>query len=159
MLKQNLKTKIVVKNLADYQQHIPLVANWLWQEFSKRHGRSLKEVIYRTEHSLTEKCPQTLIAFYGQQPVGTISLWHTDHPYRQDLGPWLSCLFVSKKYRNLGIGQILQQELIKTAKKAGFKKIYLISELKNYYEKTGWKFLETSLYTEGRTISIYQYKL
>ena len=119
----------------------------------------MKEIIYRTEHSLTKKCPQTLIAFYNGQATGTVSLWNSDHPYRQDLSPWLSCLFVLPKYRTKRIGQALQSALLETAKKAKFKKVYLMSDLKNYYEKSGWKFIESGLYTEGRTINIYEHKL
>lgn len=153
------KQKITVKNLATCREHVPLVSRWLWRQWSKRHGRTLKEIIYRTEHSLTKECPQTLIAFYGDKPAGTVSFWLTDHPYRQDLSPWLSCLLVLKKYRRYGIGQTLQKALLTAAKRAGHKKIYLLTELKGYYEKTGWRFVETSLYTEGRKVSIYEYKL
>lgn len=161
MLKKEIKMtkKIIVKNLTDYPKLVPLVSKWLWQQFHKRHGISLKEIIYRTKHCLTKKCPQTLIAFYGHKPVGTVSLWNADYRYRQDLTPWLSVLFVLPKYRQKGIGRILQSELLKTAKKAGFKKIYLMTEMKNYYEKTGWRFMEIGPYTEGRKISLYEYKL
>jgi len=151
--------KISIKNLAACREHVPLVSRWLWQQWDKRHERTLREVKYRTEHCLSEKCPQTLIAFYGRQPAGTVSLRAADHPYRQDLGPWLSSLMVLKKYRNLGIGQALQRELLNTAKRVGFKKVYLFTELKNYYEKSGWRFVETSIYTEGRKVGIYEYKL
>jgi len=156
---KKISPKISVKNLAACRRYVPLVSNWLWQQWDKRHNRTLKEIIYRTEHCLTNKCPQILVAFYGAKPVGTISLWKADHPYRQDLGPWLSCLLVLKKYRNLGIGKILQQELLKTARRAGFRKVYLFTELKNYYEKSGWRFVETATYTERRKVGIYEYKL
>ena len=151
--------KVIIKNLADYPEHVPLISKWLWQEFGKKHGRTLKETTYRTEHSLTKKCPQVLVAFYGNHPVGTVTLRGSDHPYRPDLSPWLGSLFVLKKYRNLRIGTYLQQALLKTAKKQKFKKIYLITELKNYYGKNGWKFLESSLYTNGKTIDIYKHTL
>jgi len=153
------KTKITVKNLAACPKYIPLVSKWLWQQWAKRHNRTLKEIIYRTKHSLTKKCPQTLIAFYNGQPAGTVSLFKTDHPYRQDLGPWLSYLFVPKKYRGQGVGQALQIALLETAKSAGFKYVYLMTDIKGYYEKVGWKFIETGLYTEGRTVSFYKHKL
>lgn len=151
--------KIIIKNLATCRQYIPLVARWSWEQWAKRHGRTFKEIVYRTEHSLTKDCPQTLVAFYGAKPVGTVSLWKSNHPYRQDLGPWLSELFVLEKYRSLGIGKILQEALLKTARQAGFKKVYLMSELEGYYEKSGWKFLETAPYPEGRTVKLYEYKL
>ncbi|MFA5023868.1 MAG: GNAT family N-acetyltransferase [Patescibacteria group bacterium] len=153
------RQKITIKNLADCPKYIPAVAKLLWQQWDKRHGKTLAEAKYRTKHCLTKKCPQTLVAFYGRQLAGTVSLRGADHPYRQDLGPWLSSLVVSEKYRNCGIGQKLQTELLKTARRAGFKKIYLFTELHNYYEKTNWKFVETCLYTEGRKVSIYEYKL
>lgn len=159
MTKINKTPAVIIKNLADNKRYIPLVSRWLWKQWSKRHGRTLKEIVYRTEHSLTKKCPQTLIAFYKGQPAGTVSFWNTDHPYRQDLGPWLSCLFVLPKYRSKGIGQALQAALLQTAKKAGFKKVYLMTDLKGYYEKAGWKFLETGLYTEGRITNFYEHKL
>jgi len=151
--------KITVKNLADCPEYIPAVSKCLWQQWDKRHDRTLKEVNYRTEHCLTKKCPQTLVAFYNGKPAGTVSLRVADHPYRQDLGPWLSSLVVLKKYRCLGIGQALQQGLLKAARQAGYKKIYLFTELKNYYEKSGWRFVETAIYTEGRKVRIYEYKL
>ena len=149
---------IVVKNLSGQQTLIPLASRWMWREFSQKHGRTLKEIIYRTEHCLTKKCPQTLMAFYNQKPAGVVSLWTSDYPYRLDLSPWLSALFVSKKYRGLGVGQALQAALLKTARRAGFKKVYLMTELKNYYEKTGWHFIATGPYTNGRVISLYEYK-
>lgn len=151
--------KIIVKKLSACREHIPLVSRWLWKQWAKRHGRTLKEIIYRTEHSLTKKSPQILIAFYNGQPAGTVSLLNADHPYRQDLSPWLAYLLVLPKYRGQGVGQALQVALLKTAKAAGFKKIYLMTELKDYYEKAGWKFMETGLYTEGRTARFYEYKL
>lgn len=153
------KTKITVRSLAACPELIPLVSKWMWQQWDKRHKRTLKEIIYRTEHSLTKKCPQTLIAFYDDKPAGTVSLWTTNHPYRQDMTPWLSYLLVLEKYRGKGVGQALQAALLTTAKKAGFKKVYLMTDLKDYYEKAGWKFIESGLYTEGRTTNFYEHKL
>lgn len=152
-------SKVTVKKLAACPEYVPLVSKWLWKQWDKRHGRSLKEIIYRTEHCLTKECPQTLIAFYNGQPAGTVSLWNADNPFRQDIRPWLSRLFVSPKYRGQGVGQALQMALLKTAKTAGFKQVYLMTNLENYYEKIGWKFVESGLYTEGRTVNFYEYRL
>lgn len=151
--------KIIVKNLSLCPKYIPLVSKWMWKQWAKRHGRTLKEIVYRTEHCLTKKCPQTLIAFCDGRPAGTVSLWNADHPYRQDLSPWLSCLLVLERYRGKGVGQALQAALLATAKKAGFKKVYLMTDLKDYYEKAGWKFIESGLYTEGRITNFYEHKL
>jgi len=159
MTVKDKKIKIQVKNLARCRHFVPLVSRWLWRQWAKRHGSKIKDIIYRTEHCLEKKSPQTLIAFYNGQPAGTVSLWNSDHPYRPDLGPWLSCLFVLKKYRSRGIGAALQIELLKTARRAGFKKIYLITDMTGYYEKKAWRLKEVAPYTEGRRIRIYEHKL
>ena len=45
--------------------------------------------------------------------------------------------FIAKEYRGKGYSKILNDAILKEAKKRGFKKIYLKSDLKNYYEKFG----------------------
>ncbi len=158
-MKAKKQAKITIKNLNSCREYIPLVSKWLWKQWAKRHHQTLKEIIYRTEYFSGKKCPQVLIAFYNNHPAGTVSLLKTDHPYRQDLGPWLSFMFVLPKYRGKRIGQALQKALLETAQKAKFNKVYLMTDLKNYYEKSGWKFIESGLYTEGRITNFYEHKL
>ena len=49
---------------------------------------------------------------------------------------------MKKEYRGLGYSKILNDAILKEAKSRGFKKIYLKSELKNYYEKFGAKYIK-----------------
>ena len=51
-------------------------------------------------------------------------------------------MYVKKEYRGLGYSKILNDAILKEAKRRGFKKIYLKSELKNYYEKFGAKYMD-----------------
>ena len=48
-------------------------------------------------------------------------------------------MFVKEEYRGKGYSKLLNDAILKEAKKRGFKKIYLKSDLKNYYEKFGAK--------------------
>ena len=40
-----------------------------------------------------------------------------------------------------------------------YKNIYLITERENYYERTGWKFIEKAPLENGNYTKIYKYDL
>ena len=60
-----------------------------------------------------------------------------------DLTPWYATMYVKKEYRHKEYSKILNNELLKEAKKLGYSKVYLKSDLINYYEKFGAKYIET----------------
>ena len=51
-------------------------------------------------------------------------------------------MFVKEEYRGKGYSKILNEAILKEAKKRGFNRIYLKTDLVNYYEKFGAKYLE-----------------
>ena len=51
-------------------------------------------------------------------------------------------MYVKKEYRNKGYSKILNDAILKEAKNLGYKKVYLKSDLINYYEKFGAKYIE-----------------
>ena len=79
----------------------------------------------------------------NEKLIGFISLFKTDGEERKDLTPWYATMYVKKEYRKKGYSKILNDALLKETKKLGYKKVYLKSNLKNYYEKLGAKYIET----------------
>lgn len=69
--------------------------------------------------------------------IGFISLLKHDGNERKDLTPWYATMYVKAEYRNKGYSKILNEAIIKEAKKIGYNRIYLKSNLINYYEKFG----------------------
>lgn len=51
-------------------------------------------------------------------------------------------MYVKKEFRGKGYSKILNNAILEEAKKRGFKKLYLKTDLINYYEKFGAVFLE-----------------
>ena len=51
-------------------------------------------------------------------------------------------MFVKKEFRGKGYSKILNDAILKEAKSRGFEKIYLKTDLVNYYEKFGATFLD-----------------
>lgn len=74
--------------------------------------------------------------------IGFISLFKTDGDERKDLSPWYATMYVKKEYRKKGYSKLLNDALLKKAKSLGFTKVYLKSNLVNYYEKFGAIFIE-----------------
>ena len=74
--------------------------------------------------------------------IGFISIFPTDGDERNDLSPWYATMYVKKEFRRKGYSKILNNAILEEAKKRGFKKLYLKTDLINYYEKFGAVFLE-----------------
>lgn len=156
-----MEQKIKIMNLADAPEYIDEVSYWLWEEWGEAGGYTLDELIYRTRHCLGRGgVPQMLIAKYGDEPAGVVSLWMNDLKTRQDLYPWLATLYVKNEYRNLKIGQALQLACIETVRDTtDYPYLYLITEHEHYYEKTGWEFVEMVPTGTGHTERVYLYNL
>lgn len=77
-----------------------------------------------------------------EELIGFISLFKYDGDERKDLTPWYATMYVKKEYRGKGYSKLLNQAIIKEAKRLGYDKVYLKSDLINYYEKFGAKRIE-----------------
>jgi N-acetylglutamate synthase-like GNAT family acetyltransferase len=151
---------IKIEGLEENKDLIPLVSKWLWDEWGKEEGRKLEHEEYIMKHSLEkDDIPQTFVAFYENVPCGTVSIWRNDLSARQDLFPWLSCLYVSEDFRRKRIGNELITFVINKAKKMGFSKLYLMTKHTGLYEKRGWTFMEEAPLMTGSLIRLYKYDI
>ncbi len=73
--------------------------------------------------------------------IGFISLFKYDGEDRKDLTPWYATMYVKKEYRNRGYSKLLNDAILEEAAKLGYEKVYLKTELDNYYEKFGAKYV------------------
>ena len=74
--------------------------------------------------------------------IGFISLFKYDGNERMDLTPWYATMYVKKDYRGKGYSKILNNAILREAEKLGYNKVYLKSDLNNYYEKFGAIFIK-----------------
>ena len=74
--------------------------------------------------------------------IGFISLFKYDGDECRNLTPWYATNYVKKEYRGLGYSKILNAAILEEAKKLGYDKVYLKSELNNYYEKFGAQYIK-----------------
>ena len=78
----------------------------------------------------------------NKRMLGFISLFKYDGDERCDLSPWYATMYIKKEYRGLGYSKLLNDAILKEALKLGYKRVYLKTDLVNYYEKFGAKYLE-----------------
>ena len=74
--------------------------------------------------------------------IGFISLFETDGDERKNLSPWYATMYVKKEYRGKGYSKILNDAILTEAKNRNFDKVYLKTDLENYYEKFGAVYIE-----------------
>ena len=137
----NITIKKLEKN--DVKE-IDEVAEMLYNWWGNEEGYSIEAIRKIVESRCNYKgFPVVYIAKTNSEVVGTISLIANDTDFRQDLFPMISSVIVKEKYRKQGIAQKLIETLINDNLDK-HKEIFLVTDLDNFYEKLGFKYIETS---------------
>ena len=108
------------------------------EKFEEKINNKISKIINNFDNPLYCK----LILLRGSTLIGFISIFEHDEDSKPELFPWYATMFVKSEFRGNGYSKILNKAILKEAKERGFKKIYLKTDLTNYYEKFGAQFLE-----------------
>lgn len=135
-----------IYNLKDKMEYIHEVAeltlkewgSYTWENFESKVNNKIKKI----ESNFNNPYYCKLILLYEDSLAGFISIFPKDGYERTDLSPWYATMYVKEEYRGKGYSKILNDAILKEAKRRGFDKLYLKSALVNYYEKFGAKYME-----------------
>lgn len=128
----------ILKNDKLLEEYIKLCTlEWGSKKTSKEYIKEKKDKILNTDKVIT-----VLALLDNNIMLGFISLFKYDGLERHDLTPWYATMYVKKEYRNKGYSKLLNNALLKEAKKLGYNKIYLKTNLDNYYEKYGAVYID-----------------
>lgn len=103
-----------------------------------------------------DSIPSFYVAKKDERIVGTYALIRNDFISRQDLFPWLACLYVSPECRGQQLGKRLLDHACEEAANYGFHHLYLSTDLEGYYEKYDWTHIAKGYGVGGGNIKIYQ---
>ena len=133
-----------IKEKQEYIEEIATLSKLEWAEYNTEEelNNKIQQTINKIKNNLDNPSYCKLVLLDNDNLVGFISIFPTDGDECQELTPWYATMYVKKEYRGLGYSKILNDAILKEAKSRGFKKIYLKSELKNYYEKFGAKYIK-----------------
>lgn len=137
-----------IYNIFDKPEYIYEIAvltqnEWGQKDLSKEDfDLKVEQKAYKIKSNFGNPNYCKLILLDDSTLVGFVSIFEHDSDERLDLSPWYATMFVKKEYRGNGFSKLLNEAILKEAKSRGFKRIYLKTNLVNYYEKFGAKFLD-----------------
>lgn len=147
-----------IEYLANHREVIPTLAHWFYEEWAYLHPeRTYSDVeSLITERAQTDKIPVALVAYDGEELLGTVCLKVHDMDTRLDLTPWLAGLYVSAPRRGQGIGAALVSAIERKAFELGVDRLYLYTpESEPFYSKLGWTVMERTKY-HGCPVTLMQ---
>jgi len=109
------------------------------EEFNEKVNKKIEKV--KKLINANDYCK--LILLDKNKLVGFISIFKNDCTEKEELKPWYSTMYVKKEYRGKGYSKLLNTAILKKAKEMQYSKIYLKTNLNNYYEKFGAIYMET----------------
>lgn len=135
-----------IYNLKDKLEYLDEVAMLEYNEWASNKEENKQTRLEKKKEKIRElfshKYFCKLILIDDNKLIGFISLFPSDCEEEKDLTPWYATMYVKKEYRNKGYSKILNDAILKEAKKRGFETIYLKTNLENYYEKFGAIFIK-----------------
>lgn len=135
---------INIKNNKKYLKDYFILCSLEWS--SKKTKEQLEisadEKVDKVLSNNYDKLISVLGLIENNELIGFISLFKYDGNKRNDLTPWYATMYVKKEHRKKGYSKLLNNTILKEAKELGYSKVYLKTDLINYYEKFGAKFKE-----------------
>lgn len=148
-----------IYNLKDKLEYLEEVACLEYEEWADKKEENREERIENKKEKIKKNFSNNsfckLILLDKDELIGFISMFPNDCNEENNLTPWYATMYVKKKFRKLGYSKILNDAILKEARSRGFSKIYLKTDLKNYYEKFGAIYLRQLNSLE----SLYEFKL
>lgn len=148
--------RMKIDYLADHPAFIPALSGWFLREWRDFYGDGTWEDVAETFYRRLNRgrIPLALVAFEGEQPLGTVSLLEESVGTRERLTPWLGGLYVREGRRREGIGTRLIEAGVGEARALGVGQLFVgIRRAEDYYSRLGWGVVErTSVHGEAVTI-------
>ena len=148
-----------IYNLKDKLEYLDEVACLEYEEWADKKEENREERIKNKKEKIKKNFSNNsfckLILLDKDELIGFISIFPNDCSEENNLTPWYATMYIKKEFRKLGYSKILNDAILKEARSRGFSKIYLKTDLKNYYEKFGAIYLRQLNSLE----SLYEFKL
>ncbi len=137
------------------QEQVEAATDYVWGKWGSETNRET----YRDciAHSLeSDTLPLFYLVIEDGKTIGCFALLANDLISRQDLWPWVACVYVEPECRKRGIGGKMLNLAVQEAKRLGFDKAYLCTDHTGYYERYGWRYLCKGWSISGEETRIYE---
>ncbi|WP_234424351.1 GNAT family N-acetyltransferase [Aquimarina sp. Aq107] len=149
------ETNIRIELLTRENEFLEKGVNYFWKCWGNDSNFNFYNDCIKNSLSDGVSLPKFYILLNGKGIIGSYALLTNDIISRQDLLPWFACLFIDEQFRNKGYAEKLLVHGLKEANNKGFEKIYLSTDLKNFYEKKRWDLFSHGYNLSGENFKIY----
>ena len=129
--------------LADQQQHLPLLAQWYFDEWGElTQAASVHTVEARLQEYLNaDRIPLIVIAENAGELMGAVQLKYREMTIYPDREHWLGGVYVAEKFRNRKVAETLIRKVLALARRMGVQELYLqtIRPDGGLYRRLGWQ--------------------
>lgn len=137
---------VKVYNLLEKMEFLEEVAileyeEWADNKENDKQNRIAKK-INKIKSNLQNDNFCKLILLSNDKLIGFISIFPKDCDECANLTPWYATMYVKKEYRGNGYSKILNNAILEESRRRNYKEIFLKTDLNNYYEKFGAKFIK-----------------
>jgi len=136
--------------LAEYQEAIPVIANWYYSEWGYlSEDSSLSKVENKLHEYLnTDKIPLIVLAIENDEVIGASQLKFHEMDIYPDKAHWLGGVYVAKEHRGKGIAEKIIKHIISIAMSLGVRKLNLQTQRPDggLYTKLGWQAIDNVNY-------------
>lgn len=134
-----------IKDKMEYLKEVCKLTEREWGKYNdeKEFNEKVNKKIEKVKQLINTDDYCKLILLDGDKLVGFVSIFPNDCAEKENLTPWYSTMYVKEEYRGKGYSKLLNEAILKMARKMGYSKIYLKTNLNNYYEKFGAIYMET----------------
>ena len=98
-------------------------------------------------------------AVEGDEIIGYCTFLKEDYYPENRYSPWISSLFVDEDFRGNRVSQKLIQKAEEYAKNCGFERVYIPSDMINFYEKYGYRKIDSLINYGGDMDDIFTKEL
>ena len=124
-----------------------------WNISSSIYLKSIQEFINNDEKTIYPRWYLLINKKNNNEIIGGIGVIKNDFHLEKRLSPNICALYINESYRNKGIAKCLLNYVCGELKILGLKKIYLLTDLDNFYEKCNFKFLKFAKNEDSNTFS------
>lgn len=129
--------------------------NYFWKSWGNENNFNFYHNCIENSLSNKDSLPIFFIGMEHDKIVASYALLVNDIISRQDLCPWFACLHVKEDKRNRGYGEQLLKHGLNKSNLLGYDKLFLSTDLVNYYEKKGWQHIGLGYSLSGEEFKIY----
>jgi GNAT superfamily N-acetyltransferase len=133
--------------------------NYFWEQWGSDSNLNFYKDCIENSCATESDIPRFYLALEDQRVIGAYALLRSDLNSRQDLFPWFACLYVDPEHRGHKLGAMLQDHAIQQAGLKGYDRLYLCTDLTEYYERNHWKYIGEGYSIGGEEMRIYEYRM